>query len=108
MYQQLKQLGLPTPITILSAIGRGLVPDWILQILIRFSCSLQIKGLDSPSLEELHQRKISFIKNLQLLPVALHQSMYRSFSAIGLLFILLSRDLGFGLWLGQTFAFFSS
>jgi hypothetical protein len=68
MYQQLEAFGY-------QAIDRGLIPDGILRRLIRFSCSLRIKELDSPSLEELHRRKLSFIDSLRSLPVAVHQSM---------------------------------
>ncbi|PLW30017.1 hypothetical protein PCASD_15774 [Puccinia coronata f. sp. avenae] len=66
MYGQLEALGY-------QAIDRGLIPDWILRRLIRFSCSLRIKELDCPSLEELHRRKFSFIDSLRSLPVAVHQ-----------------------------------
>ncbi|KAA1066753.1 hypothetical protein PGT21_023827 [Puccinia graminis f. sp. tritici] len=66
LYQQLEAFGY-------QAIDRGLIPDWILRRLIRFSCALRIKELDSPSLEELHRRKLSFIDSLRSLPVAVHQ-----------------------------------
>ncbi|KAH9465781.1 hypothetical protein Pst134EA_013647 [Puccinia striiformis f. sp. tritici] len=66
MYEQLERLGY-------QAIDRGLIPDWVLRRLIRFSCSLRLKELEAPSLEELHRRKFEFIDSLRSLPVAVHQ-----------------------------------
>ncbi|CAH7668097.1 S-adenosyl-L-methionine-dependent methyltransferase [Phakopsora pachyrhizi] len=56
-----------------DAIDRGLIPDIVIRSLVRFLSRRRLADLNHGNVEEKHQKKMEFIKQLRAKPVAIEQ-----------------------------------